>query len=93
MIKDEIRKSISKRIATNDECAHGIDLCCNEEVDILSRDINETIAFFENECTAEEFSWLSEVFDDVAEKLRAELSSIVFIKSQRNIPMNVECII
>ena len=71
MITDEIRKSLSKRIATNDEWAHGVDLCCNEEIDILSRNIEDTIEFLENECTANEFSWLSEVFDDVAEKTQS----------------------
>ena len=71
MITDEIRKSLSKRIATNDEWAHGVDLCCNGEIDILSRNIEDTIEFLENECTANEFSWLSEVFDDVAEKTQS----------------------
>lgn len=71
MITDEIRKSLSKRIATNDEWAHGVDLCWNEEIDILSRNIEDTIEFLENECTANEFSWLSEVFDDVAEKTQS----------------------
>ena len=71
MISDEIRKSLSKRIATDDEWAHGVDLCCNEEIDILSCNIEDTIEFLENECTANEFSWLSEVFDDVAEKTQS----------------------
>lgn len=71
MITDEIRKSLSKRIATNDEWAYGVDLCCNEEIDILSRNIEDTIEFLENECTANEFSWLSEVFDYVAEKTQS----------------------
>ena len=72
MITEEIRKSLSKRIATNDEWAYGVDLCCKEEIEILSRNINDTIAFLETECTADEFSWLSEVFDDVAEKTQSK---------------------
>ena len=27
--------------------------------------MNETIEFIENECTPEQFSWLSEIFDDI----------------------------
>lgn len=90
MIKDEIRKLLSKRIAINDEWAYGIDLCCNEEINILSRDISETVAFFENECTAEEFSWLSEVFDDVAEKTQSRAFVDCLYKVAKKFPDECE---
>ena len=70
MITDEIRASISKRASTDDEWDFGVKQCWDEEIAILSRNIEDTIAFLENDCTADEFSWLSEVFDDVAEKTR-----------------------
>ena len=35
-------------------------------IKIFTSDMNETIKFIENECTAEQFSWLSEIFDDIA---------------------------
>ena len=68
MITDEIRASITKRAATDDEWDYGVKKCWQEEIEILSRNIDDTIVFLENDCTADEFSWLSEVFDDVAEK-------------------------
>ncbi len=71
MITDEIRTSITKRAATDDEWDYGVKQCWEEEIEILSRNINDTIAFLENDCTADEFSWLSEVFDDVAEKTQS----------------------
>lgn len=71
MITEEIRAAIQKRAATEDEWAYGVDQCCKEEIDILARDIEDTISFLETECTAEEFSWLSEVFDDVAERTQS----------------------
>ena len=83
MITDEIRASISKRASTDDEWDFGVKQCWDEEIAILSRNIEDTIAFLENDCTADEFSWLSEVFDDVA----------VFIRSQRSFPMNAKSII
>lgn len=71
MITDEIRASITKRVATDDEWDYGVKQCWEEEIKILSRNIDDTIAFLENDCTADEFSWLSEVFDDVAEKTQS----------------------
>lgn len=72
MITDEIRKAIKKRAETDDEWTYGVELCWKEEIDILSRNIEDTIKFLENDCTAEEFSWLSEIFDDVAEKTQSK---------------------
>ena len=71
MITDEIRASISKRAATDDEWDHGVEQCMKEEIEMLSRNIDDTIAFLETDCTADEFSWLSEIFDDVAEKTQS----------------------
>ena len=71
MITDEIRASIAKRAATEDEWDYDVEKCWKEEIEILSRNIKETIAFLEYECTADEFAWLSEVIDDVAEKTQS----------------------
>lgn len=71
MIAEEIRAVIAKRSEIPVEWEHFIEQCWLEEIEILSRNINDTIDFLENECTAEEFSWLDEVFDDVAEKTKS----------------------
>ncbi len=73
MITEEIRRIIKKRIATDDEWDYGVQQCWNEEIEILTNNIEETIWFLENECTADEFVWLSEIFDDVAEKTQSRL--------------------
>lgn len=86
MITEEIRKSLSKRIATDDEWVYGVDLCCNEEIEILSRNIEDTITFLENDCTADEFSWLSEVFDDVAEKTQSRAFVDCLYKVSKKFP-------
>lgn len=36
-----------------------------EEVELLTRDMKESIDYLRNECTASEFSWMSEVFSDI----------------------------
>lgn len=45
----------------------GIQKCWDREVSLLTADMNETLRYLEEECTADEFSWISEVFDDVIE--------------------------
>lgn len=71
MIIEDIRNVIKKRASTDDEWDFGIEQCWDEEIEILSRNINETITFLENECNADEFSWLSEVFEQVAKKTQS----------------------
>lgn len=76
MIADEIRSALKERLRvmeeTDDNWDYGIDKCCKKKVKILSEDISETMCFLENECTDEEFFWLSEVFDDVSEKAQSK---------------------
>jgi hypothetical protein len=71
MITDEIKIAIKKRAETDDEWTFGIEQCWKDEIEILSRNIQETISFLENKCSSDEFVWLSEVFDDVAEKTQS----------------------
>ena len=37
-----------------------------EMIMLFTCNMNETIEFIKKECTAEQFSWLSEIFDDIA---------------------------
>lgn len=53
-------------MATDDKLDYGVKQCWKEKIELLSRNINNTIIFLENDCTAEDFSWLSEVFEEVA---------------------------
>jgi hypothetical protein len=39
--------------------------CWKKEIEILSEDIPSTIEFLKNECTADEYMWISEVIEDV----------------------------
>ena len=71
MITEEIKKAIKKRMATNNVWDDAVNLCWKEEIEILSRNIDDTIAYLENDCTGEEFVWLSEVIDDVVEKTQS----------------------
>ena len=44
-----------------------IEWCWKEEVHLLSEDIPSTIDYLKNECTSDEFVWISEIIDDLAE--------------------------
>ena len=61
------------RVATecSDEWSFVIEKCWNEEIEILGEDVDATISFLQNECTAEEFSWISEIIDNLAERTRS----------------------
>lgn len=69
---ERFREIVKERIRIAEECAdewdYGIEKCWKEEIDILSADIPSSIEFLRNECTADEYSWISEVIDDIAEK-------------------------
>lgn len=69
---DDFRSVIKRREYVEEishgEWAEGIEECWKNEVEILSEDIPSTIEFLNNDCTASEYSWISEVFEDVIEK-------------------------
>lgn len=46
----------------------GIEQCHKKLVDIITQDFSSSINYLKNECTADEFSWLSEVFNEIVEK-------------------------
>lgn len=48
------------------EWAEGIEECWKQEIRTLSEDISGTIEFLKSECTASEYSWLSEIIDELA---------------------------
>ena len=74
-ISEEFRKVLFERIRisneTQDNWDYGIEKCWEKEIAILSADMDETINFLNNECTAEESVWMSEVFDDIADKTQS----------------------
>lgn len=71
MILEEIRTAIKQRMETDDEWDYGVKQCWEKETELLSRNIDATILFFENDCTDEEFLWLSEVFEEVAKETQS----------------------
>lgn len=71
MDKEALRNTIERFLQLHPEDYLGIEECWSEMTDILSKDISATLEFFKNDCTDEEFYWLSPVFEDVAEKTKS----------------------
>lgn len=42
-----------------------------EMVDLLTGDIRATIVFLDTECSESEFIWMSEIFDEIAERTKS----------------------
>lgn len=65
MITEKIRKAIAQRATVNDEWDYGVQQSQKAILSIISESPDDTIHFIENECTADELSWLSEIYDQM----------------------------
>lgn len=66
MNKSKLKEILSKRKSLDPNDDYSTYDCWTQEINILSANIQETTTFLENECTDEEFYWLSEIFEDIA---------------------------
>ncbi len=73
---DKFKEVIQERdkisIEIQDEWDCGIEQCWKKEIEILSENVESTIAFLKDNCTEVEYSWISEVIDDIAEKTQSK---------------------
>ncbi len=65
MINEKIRKAIAQRSAVDDEWDYGVKESWKNVLTILSESIEGTISFIEKDCTCDEFSLLSEIYDEI----------------------------
>ena len=70
-------REIIKRREYVEEISHGewadeIEKCWKKEIEILTEDIPSTIDFLVTDCSSEEYSWISEVLEDIIEKEPSE---------------------
>lgn len=71
MIKERIIPILEEREGL-DEWDYGIEQNHKKLISLFTEDINKSIDFLDNDCTADQFSWLSEVFDEIAEITRSK---------------------
>ena len=72
MNNKEFKKVIQQRDQCDSEWDYGVEQCRKRELEILAEDISSTIEYLLTECTAEEYSWISEIIEDLAELTRSE---------------------
>ena len=66
-----ISNLIRRRAATDDEWTDAVEKCWTELTDALTEDIDATRKFLLEDCTADEASWVSEVYDDIIYKTQS----------------------
>ncbi|MEY8381492.1 hypothetical protein AAK979_10790 [Ileibacterium valens] len=73
----EYRSLLKKRLETNDEILTYNESFIKDTIRLFSQNIQEAIDFLNNDCTADEYIWISELIDDIA----AESKSIRLIQT------------
>lgn len=73
---EKFRDVIARRIYVEEiscgEWADGIEECWKMEISLLTEDIPSTIDFLYNDCTADEYFWISEVLDDIIDLVHSK---------------------
>ena len=69
--RDIIKERIRIAVETQDEWDYGIEQCQKKITELFANNMSDALRFLDIECTADEFSWLSEVFEDIAEKTQS----------------------
>lgn len=87
---EKIRVIIEKRAATNDEWQAGVEKCWSELTEALTEDIEATRKFLLEDCTADEASWVSEVYDDIVRKTQSREYIDILRKSIERFPEEAE---
>jgi hypothetical protein len=72
MKAEDLRNELTHRLSLDVNDDYGIEESWKRLTNILTENVYDTICFFSNECTDEEFFWLSEVFSDVSEKVQSK---------------------
>lgn len=66
-----IRQAIKQRSNVCDEDYIMVEKAWQDMIDACTSDVDGTIAFVDNQCTADELSWLSEVYDELIEQTQS----------------------
>ncbi len=70
--REIIANRINIDVLSHGEWIDGIEDCWKKEIEILTEDVTSTMDFLENNCTADEYGWVSEVLDEVVEKTQSK---------------------
>ena len=57
---EKLRKTLKRRVSLDINDDFSLQDCWNSMINILTKNIDETIDFFKTQCSNEEFFWLSD---------------------------------
>ena len=82
---NDFRDMIKRRAQIEEENYSEIEACWEEMIDLFASDINRLIGFLDV-CAEDEFSWLSEIFDGIAERSRSREFIAVLYQTAEKYP-------
>ena len=85
MLKEIMDNLIRERKNKHPEDDYGIYECWDKMTEILSQDIDETIQYLEN-CSEEDIYFISEIFEDISEKVKSEKYIICLRELDKKFP-------
>lgn len=68
----DYKEIIQKRAEIDSEWYTEIEKIWDKMISLFSKDIEKTISFIKTDCTADAFVWLSEIFEEIAEKTQSK---------------------
>ena len=81
----EFREIIKTRTSIDDEWYTEIEKCWEEMTELFSADVSKTIKFLDV-CTADEFTWISEIVEDIAQKTHSKEFVVALRKTANKYP-------
>ena len=85
-IQDELQIILQKRSGIDSEDSYSLTNCWKEETELLAKDISATIDFLDHESTGDQFSWISEIYDDLVEKTQSKALIDCFYRNAKRFP-------
>lgn len=71
MIKEKLAELIDKRDGLQDDIDFTSNPVIIDIIELISSNVNDTVHFLDNDCTGKQFIYLSEIFDEIAEKTQS----------------------
>lgn len=70
-VSNEFDTLIQKRRVMQGDIDYDNNPVIKDMISLMTRDVSQTVDFIENDCTEEQFIWLSEILDEIVEKTKS----------------------
>lgn len=90
MIKEKLSKLINKRDGFQDDIDFTSNPVILDMIELMSSNVDDTIHFLDKDCTGEQFVYLSEIFDEIAEKTQSHSLIAALRRCAKKYPKETE---